>query len=94
MRWMFKKGMPIITEPLITHVSNHKSCQTFQNIDAQTTHSLGLDAEGFDWDRIAEKVTLDPYLAMGYSMLIGVGYLYDNTYSEGMRDTMAWRTTS
>ncbi|KAF8558784.1 hypothetical protein OG21DRAFT_1454685 [Imleria badia] len=34
-----------------------RGCPAFPNMDAQPTHILGLNAEGIDWDRIAEKVS-------------------------------------
>ncbi|KAF8450309.1 hypothetical protein L210DRAFT_3684140 [Boletus edulis BED1] len=34
-----------------------RGCPAFPNIDAQTTRILGLDAEGIDWNRVAEKMS-------------------------------------
>jgi hypothetical protein len=61
-----------------------RGCPAFPNIDVQTTHVLGLDADGIEWDRIAERVTFHPYVTVGYSTLVGVSDLYDHTYSKRM----------
>lgn len=91
MRWKFKKGVPIIIESAHpSYLRCGRGCPAFPNKDAQETHILGLNGDGIEWDRIAEKVTFESYLAVGYSMLIGVSYFYDYTYTKRMRDSVAW----
>lgn len=66
MRWILKKGVPVITDCAHRSFLNDRGFPAFPNIDTQATHVLGLNAEGIDWDRIAEKVTFSPDPAMGY----------------------------
>lgn len=52
--------------PFIIHVFDGRGCQAFPDIDTLTPRALGLDVKGIDWNRIAEKVILDPYSVVGY----------------------------